>query len=428
MCLRFATVPQDETPNLNEPGGSGSSGGMDLLEELRIAGISAGLHSLGVCDASILLRARAELLRRRSLGLSDTMQFTYRNPERSTDPSRTLHDARSVIVGALSYASAQDVDASPSTESKPPAEENSITGARIARYAQFDYYAALRDGLERVADALRRAGHDAVVVADENNLVDREVAWKAGLGWFGKNANLLLPGAGSWFVLGSIVTNAALTAASAPVGDGCGSCRRCVDACPTGAIVADGVIDAGKCLAWLLQKPGVFPIEFREDLGNRLYGCDDCQDSCPITVRLGSRHSSPTSLPGALGSFVDVIEVLLSDDADLMRRFGRWYIPERDPRWVRRNALIILGNVARIPLDSRVETVLETYARGDDPYLRAHALWAAQRLGCDRVVTALAQDSDPVVAAERERLAEVLPRTADNGSLSVGAEDFGPKD
>src|SRR6185295_8008395 len=103
--------------------------------------------------------------------------------------------------------------------------------------------------------------------ADDNSLVDREAAYLAGLGWYGKNANLLLPGQGSWFVLGSVVTDAPLPVAAAPATDGCGGCRRCLDGCPTGAIVAPGVVDARRCLAWLEQRPGPFPVEFRAALG-----------------------------------------------------------------------------------------------------------------------------------------------------------------
>ena len=133
------------------------------------------------------------------------------------------------------------------------------------------------------------AGWRARVVADDNALVDRAAAERAGLGWFGKNSNILLPGAGSWFLLGSVVTDAPLPTA-APVGDGCGSCRRCLSACPTGALVGPGVLDARRCLAWLLQATGVFPFEFRVALEGRIYGCDDCQDVCPanrLVARVG---------------------------------------------------------------------------------------------------------------------------------------------
>ncbi len=362
---------------------------------------------MGICDAAVLERARGELYRRKDAGFADTMQFTYRNPDRSTDPLRTLPSARSIVVGARSYAAS--ISATQYT-----VEQSGHPQARIAAYARADHYSDLRLGLEAVANTLRACGHEAVVIADENNLVDREVAWKAGLGWFGKNANLLLPGAGSWFVLGSVITSADLGRNGHEVADGCGSCHRCIDACPTGAIVADGVIDARRCLAWLVQKSGEFPHEHRVALGDRLYGCDDCQDSCPITVRLGSRRSSSRQTPRAndrtaLGSHVDVLDVLEADDVTLMDRFGRWYIPDRDPTWVRRNALIILGNVAPLPLSARARAVVQSYAQSSNPYLRAQSLWSAHRLGAEDVVQALATDEDPVVTAEWARL-ETVPQ------------------
>ena len=150
-------------------------------------------------------------------------------------------------------------------------------------------------------------GIRAVVFADDNSIVDREVAYLAGIGWFGKNANLLIPGAGSWFVLGCVVTTAEYPVGT-PLADGCGSCRRCLDGCPTGAIVAPGVVDANRCLAWLVQQPGTFPLEYRETLGDRFYGCDDCQTVCPPTVRHGRHHT--VALGDDAQAWVDVLDVL----------------------------------------------------------------------------------------------------------------------
>ena len=216
-------------------------------------------------------------------------------------------------------------------------------------------------------------------------MVDREAAYQGGLGWFGKNANLLLPGAGSWFVLGSVVTTAAFEPAPRPVADGCGACRRCIDACPTGAIVAPGVIDANRCLAWVLQRPGSIPEKLRAAVGDRVYGCDDCQDACPPTVRLGRRHAVP--LAGDVEAWVGVLELLDADDEALLQRHGRWYIAGRDPRWLRRNALVVLGNVGTAD-DPRTLATLARYRNGPDELLADHARWASERLGLAAVTTA----------------------------------------
>ncbi len=335
-----------------------------------------GITHLGVAPAGVLERARTALRERKTAGLHAAMGFTYLKPDRSTDPQRAVAGARSIIVAARPYRAVDE----------PPKPEG--VHARVGRYAWVDHYGPLRAGLREISHRIRRSDHRAVAFADDNSIVDREVAYLGGLGWFGKNANILLPGAGSYFVLGSIITTAEYPV-STPVPDGCGTCRRCLDACPTGAIVAPGVVDARRCLAWLVQAPGTFPVEYREALGDRLYGCDDCQEVCPPTIRLGEHHridltdgrhlrQGPPDQP--VQAWVDVIDLLEATDDELIERHGRWYLADRDPTWWRRNALIVLGNTGD-PADERTRRVLDRYRAASNPFLREHADWATERLG-----------------------------------------------
>jgi epoxyqueuosine reductase len=353
-----------------------------LTDAVLAAGRAAGLDSVGVAPATPFTRAREALESRKREGLHGGMAFTYKNPARSTDPQAALEGARAIVVGARSYR----IAATAPTSTRPTAV--------VARYAQRDHYKLLGDALRAVAAELKAAGFKARVVADDNALVDREAAYRAGLGWFGKSANILLPGQGSWFVLGSVVTDAPLRANEVPVDDGCGSCRRCVDGCPTGAIVAPGVVDARRCLAWLVQSPGVFPREARVPLGNRLYGCDECQEVCPPNLVAGRRGDEPAAARG-----VDLLDLLAASDETLLERHGRWYIPDRDVRYLRRNALIVLGNTADGD-DPEVELTLRTYLGHDDELLRAHACWAADRLGRRDLLALVANDASPLVHAE----------------------------
>jgi epoxyqueuosine reductase len=336
---------------------------LPTIEAITAELATAGITHVGVAPATHMGRARQELENRKVSGYSDTMAFTWRNPDRSTTPEMSVKNAQSLIVAALPYLS----------------EDANIPEGRrahIARYARTDHYSILRDGLREIARQIRAAGERAVAFADDNALVDREAAYLAGLGWFGKNANLLIPGAGSYFVLGSIVTSAHYTP-SQPVADGCGSCTRCLDGCPTGAIVAPGVVDARRCLAWLLQKPGTFPHDMRTALGDRIYGCDECQEVCPPTVRLGRRAMS--SAEPQLGEWIDPLDMLSMTDESLLDRFGVWYIAERNPRWLRRNAIIVLGNTCD-PSDVQALHVLAQIGDGDDDVLAEHAQWAISEI------------------------------------------------
>jgi len=345
------------------------SGSLPDLAEIESIVAAFGIAHVGVAAADVLTTTREVLHERKARGLHDGMQFTYRNPDRSTDPRRAVPDARSVIVAARPYLSETD-----------PSPQVAGVAARVGRYAWVDHYEVLRRGLREVAGLLRAAGHRALVVADDNSLVDRAIAHRAGIGWFGKNANLLVPGAGSFFVLGSIITTAEYPPNQTPARDGCGSCVRCLDGCPTGAIVAPGVIDGAKCLSWILQKPGPIAPEYREAVHDRIYGCDDCQDVCPISVRLGQRNTVDLGdVDAEVQSHVDALELLDLDDATIEQRYGRWWIAGREMRWLRRNALIVLGNVAD-PDDARVRAAVDRYRSDDDPILAEHADWASDRL------------------------------------------------
>jgi epoxyqueuosine reductase len=357
---------------------------------LREVGTTAGLDAVAVASAEPFVAVRSTLIERKAAGLHGGMAFTYRAPERSTDPGRALAGAQALVVGARSYLA----------EEHPPSDDPPV--GRVARYAWEDHYAALRAGLTAIQKTLQAAGWKARVLADDNALVDRAAAHRAGIGWWGKNANLLLPGLGSWYVLGSVVTDAPLPPTGGEVADRCGSCTRCLEGCPTGAITAPGVVDARRCLAWLLQAEGTFPFEHRVALGDRIYGCDECQEVCPP-----NRRAPIAALRGTARPWVPLLALLDDDDAAVLVRAGRWYIPRREVRYVRRNALVVLGNVADAR-DPTVEAVLRRHLQHPDGLLRAHAVWAARRLGREDLVAPLAGDPDPQVRVELA--AAVLPR------------------
>ncbi len=369
-------------------------GQVDLtVADLKAIGLAAGLAAVGATDATPFERTRVDLEQRKAEGLSATMQFTYRNPSRSTDPRRTMSDARCLIVGAYDYR-----------RELPPRPTDQPTG-KVAAYSSEDHYATLRSALEQIAGALRREGYKALVLADQNQLVDRAAAHRAGIGWWGKSSNVLISGVGSMVVLGSVLTNAPLELEeTAEAGDGCRTCTKCLDGCPTGAIIAPGVVDANKCLAWLLQASGRFPVEYRELLGDRIYGCDDCQDVCPPNQ---IRRKQPAA-KGGNSAWVSILELLESDDETLMARLGRWYIPQRNPDYLRRNALVVLGNIGRGD-DERTAKVLARSLAHHSPVVAAHAVWAARRLNRDDLLAELnGCEPDEMVQEELRRSVTVV--------------------
>ncbi len=167
------------------------------------------------------------------------------------------------------------------------------------------------------------------------------------------------------------------------------------------------MLDARRCLAWLLQAEGTFPVEYRVALGDRIYGCDDCQEVCPVNLRATKEAPPPDAEAGGEPT-VDLLELLAGTDAELLARHGRWYIAKRQPRYLRRNALLALANQAD-GSDPAVAGAVRRALADDDPVVRSHAVWAAARLGRHDLLGALVDDPDPTVQAELAGAAAVRP-------------------
>jgi epoxyqueuosine reductase len=350
---------------------------MTLRERVVDIGIQAGLARLGFAGTDAFPEIEASLRDRRQSGLSARLGFTFNDPATAADPRCSFPWAETLIVGAFPYRPARASAPVPGT-------------VRVSAAARSPGYAPLRTALSKVADALISQGFQAEVVVDDNRLVDRAVAVRAGLGWSGKNTMILTPGLGPWFLIGSVATDAEIEA-DQPMTRDCGSCSACLPACPTGALVAPGLLDARRCLAAWAQTPGVVPHEFRVAMGDRIYGCDDCLEACPPGQRIVT-SSENVRFP--------LDEILVFSDKTLLETFGHWFIPDRDPRLIRRNALIAAGNSG---LD-RLVPLVAPYAGHPDWLLRAHALWALGRLG-GALATAVIEDralaeTDPRVQAE----------------------------
>ena len=262
------------------------------------------------------------------------MGFTYRNPDRSTDPGRAVPGARSIVVAARSYL-ADDEPRSTSRRRRraSPATPGSTTTPRCG------------PGCGRWPVGCGPPTSGPSPFADDNSIVDREVAHRAGLGWFGKNANLLLPGAGSWFVLGCVVTTARY-----PVAAGAGR-RRLRHVPPLPRRLPDrGDRRAGRDRRQPLPRLGA--AEARAPSRSSSARRSATASTAATTARRSARppsasadaHRRPLRRPTP-SAWVDVLDLLAADDETLLERHGRWYIADRDPRWLRRNALVVLGNI-----------------------------------------------------------------------------------
>jgi epoxyqueuosine reductase len=325
--------------------------------ELARLGEELGIDVVGATVAEPYAETERLIRERRARGLFADMRFTMARPNVSCHPEALLDGARTVVSAALCYYA--------------PGPEAGMGEGRLPRYTWADHYALLREKLEALGEQL---GGRYRVLVDANQHVDREGAARAGVGFYGKNTMLITRKHGSWVVLGTLVTDVEIEP-SKPLELDCGSCTLCIEACPTGALDEPGIVDSTKCLSYWTQAPDAVPEEYRPELSAQVYGCDICQDVCPWNRGIEKRRAGEAAPSGA-EPVVSLLEWLRAPDEVLRDRYERLYFPKKDPRYLRRNALVAAGNSA----DTRLVDAVRPYAEGDDQLLREHAEWALARL------------------------------------------------
>lgn len=358
--------------------------GAALVATIRRVAREAGASALAIADAAVSAPTYERLAASFARGDLQTWGYDAAYAARASDPSAILPGARSVVCVAVSYAT------------RAPHARAPLHG-RVSNYAwSADYHVRVRAILERIARAIDDATGASVtrIACDTAPLAERAFAANAGLGWIGKHTNLIAPSLGSFVFLGEIVTTLALPP-DAPLAKSCGSCTRCVIACPTGALRGDYTIDARRCISDLTQLTGPIPREMRSAIGDWVWGCDLCQDACPPTRRAKVRAGEAFAPREPDGATPNLLDLLALRSGEYKRRYRATAMGWRGAAVLRRNAAVALGNA----LDrAAVPALARALATDPHPLVRGHAAWALGRIGSPQARAALSERS----ACERE--------------------------
>jgi epoxyqueuosine reductase len=338
-----------------------------LARALKERARAAGFDEVGIARAERLDRDAEALASWLGRGLEAGMVWLARQSDKRSDPRKILPGCRSVVCLAVNYWPGPD------KARTPPGR------ARVALYARSrDYHRVLRRKLEELARWLvEESGEPARAFVDTGPVLERAWAERAGIGWIGKNANLIHPRRGSFLLLGEILTAAELAPDPGPSPDFCGTCTACLEACPTGAILEPRVVDSGRCISyWTIEHRGPIPEDRREGIGEWIFGCDICQEVCPWN-RTFARATDRDDL-GARDDLrgLDPVEVLSMDENEFRQRFSGTPILRARFDGIRRNAAVVLGNRA----DPSSIPVLERSLSDEDPLVRSHAAWALEKI------------------------------------------------
>jgi len=348
----------------------------DLKRRVVQTAISAGACAVAVTSAADDAGTRERMLAAFAGEVFATWGYDEQRANDASSPRSLLPGAESVVCVALAYAT-------PAPQGRRP-----LSG-RVSNYAwsSEDYHGKMRTLLRRIAAVLdNEAGVPSTRIAcDTAPLAERAYAERAGMGWVGKHTNLILPGIGSYVFLGEVVTTLVLEP-DEPLRKRCGSCARCVTACPTGALRGDYTIDARLCISDLTQRRDGIPVEMRPFIGDWIWGCDLCQEACPPTRRACPRVDRSFEAPDAEHAFPD-LQALLSMRAGVFkRRFAKTAMGWRGAAALRRNAAVALGN----ELDRATVPALARALREDPhPTVRGHAAWALGRIASPQALHAL---------------------------------------
>ena len=390
----------------------------DLKQTVTDYALEIGFDLVRVTSSDEFAEDREIALQRLRDGLMDGLPWYHQDRVmRGTSPQELLPGARSIICLGLSYHS-------PISSSNP----EQVLAGKVAQYARLqDYHmvmkARMRDYVQGLSSRLKTP-IAARWYVDDGPMLDRAAAARSGLGWFGKNTNILTSSHGSWIFLGQVITDLELEP-DPPLKKTCGSCVRCIDACPTGAIVAPYVIDNTLCISYqTIENRGPIPRELRPKMLDWVFGCDICQDVCPVnrnTLTGGSAIWKQEAVEGSPAAKLDtlgLVDLLQLTEEEFRQRFKGTPILRAKRVGLQRNACVALGNLGD---KSGVPALIEALTH-DSPLVRSHAAWALGRIGTAEARVAL--DATRSKENDDEVLEEVRAALADRAGWNpVTAED-----
>lgn len=343
-----------------------------LSDSIRACARSLGFDLVGI--APVLPPAHALFFRWwLEQGFAGEMHYLLRTADKRCDPQQVLPGAKSAVVVGLNYAPA----VSPITDDP--------TRAVFARYALGkDYHEVMTRKLQELREFIRgQVGEcQAKIGVDASPVLERDLAWRAGLGWFGKNTMLIHTRLGSYFFIGEILLDIELEY-DQPAFGGCGTCTRCIEACPTGAIVAPYVLDASRCISYLtIELKGSIPEGLRSLMGNRVFGCDICQEVCPFNQPRAHSplRASPTREPAFAPREITLaprlVDLLSMREEQFREAFRKSAVKRTKWRGLRRNVAVALGNSGD---PSALPALKEEAVAETDPVVRQHLQWAIEQ-------------------------------------------------
>jgi epoxyqueuosine reductase len=373
-------------------------------EQIKAQAAALGFDLVGITSAASLAHG-GRLHAWVAQGFAGDMGYMSRDVDKRVDPSRVLPGARSIIVLGMNYYTLPDIPAT------------SQGRGWISRYAWGqDYHTVLGDKLNALVAFIRNlegADLQARWYVDTGPILERELAWRAGLGWPGKNTNLINRRRGSWLFLGAILLDRELVY-DEPATAHCGTCTRCLVACPTGALVAPGVLDARRCIAYLtIELRGLIPRELRPLMGTHIFGCDICQAVCPWN-RQPPMASEAAFLPRAGFAAPELIPLLQLTEDEFRTRFRDTPITRAKRRGFLRNVAVALGNLQ----DVRALSALEAALHDAEPLIRGHVAWAIGRIGGSGALRVLRDALSTEGRAEvRDEISAALADMTEDGEV-----------
>jgi epoxyqueuosine reductase len=359
-----------------------------LKKELVAYSKEIGIDKIGFTTADEFDELKNRLIRQKELGFQSG--FEEPDIDKRVTPSLLMEEPRSIIAIALAY---------------PSKMNERVEGRKGERRGFFsraswglDYHHILRDRLKKLEEFILTKVPEARLksMVDTGELSDRAVAERAGIGWSGKNCSIITPEYGSYVYLGEMITSIPFEP-DVPIEDQCGTCTKCLEACPTGALVQGGQINAQHCISFLTQTKELIPDEFRDKIGNRIYGCDSCQTACPVNKGINFHfHEEMEANPEVAKPLLKPI--LKLSNREFKKQFGSVAGSWRGKKPIQRNAVIAL---AHFKDDTAVPDLIEVLENEASPVTRGTAAWALGKIGGETAYTALLQ------AKERETESDV---------------------